>query len=50
MEIKFVMFLFSAVLPVPFVYGTTSIPDVCAVPPSSGFQGKNGVSTPIWEE
>src|SRR5918994_3743145 len=36
-EIKFLIFVLSAVLLVPFVYAFPAIPEVCAVPPSSGF-------------
>jgi hypothetical protein len=39
MEFKFVIFIVSAVMLVPFVYGAPIIPHVCALPPDSGYSG-----------
>jgi hypothetical protein len=39
MEFKFVIFIVSAVMLVPFVYGAPIIPRVCALPPDAGYTG-----------
>jgi hypothetical protein len=39
MEFKFAIFIVSAVVLVPFVYGAPIIPRVCALPPDQGYSG-----------
>jgi hypothetical protein len=39
MEFKFVIFIVSAIVLVPFVYGAPIITQVCALPPDPGYSG-----------
>jgi len=41
-----VIFVVTAVLLVPFVYASSSIPDVCAVPPAPGYQDSETCGAP----
>jgi hypothetical protein len=41
MEFKFVIFIVSAVMLVPFVYGAPIIARVCALPPDAGYSGSS---------
>jgi hypothetical protein len=59
MHSRFVIFAVSAVLLVPFVYATSSLPDVCAVPASdnyvtskdcTGTLSGDGIRTCCWVE
>ena len=42
MLIKPSIFAVSVILLVPFVYGISVVPDVCALPPAPGYSGSDG--------
>ncbi len=45
MQTRPVIFVFSAVLLVPFIYSAFSIPGVCALPPDPNFGGSGCKTT-----